>query len=871
MTTFPVCPCDGATIAAPVNLPGLSHIAYRVGTYVDFRRALLTPLACEQTLSVDGTPAWRTDGAGDLAVMIAEWFAYIGDVITFYNERIANQDYLRTADLPESVAHLIAILGYRPRPAIGATGQLAALVTTGQSATLPQGLRFQSKPTPGQSPQIFELFAPTAIGPPDQISATPAPVLLGPAPTLPTWSHLPHILHSPGLLYAGSDKFISGKLISPAAANTVSKIVSSDVSAMRMVKTAVTHAPSTDAIETEVGGDIAVRARVGIGIEYFNYASVPGSAHYTLLLRGAVDGIDPDDSLLLAPRDPTNNPMFASVTSATITPAPAGGQQTELTITLYGTPPDGLTAAQARLQQSNQSSPLWTLYCANVISGYDVHLASLARQIRPNDWVLFTQPPLTPLLIQVSGVSEVIWDANAKADPNHPVPIPHTMLTLALALPTFDGWDNSATVQFGWVSAGALLDQPFPAWTGTPTTLVASGAQIFPLGLGYPILLQDSTGVGIATTGSSDDGTSLLLGTLPDPVPPLLPPFTVLPNVLPVTRGKTVAKEVLGGGDATNPAQSFQLSQSPVTYLQQGASYASTISLTVGGQPWTEVKSFYDQPADATVFVTSEDDGGMTHVTFGDGVNGARLSTGVNNVVATYRIGAGAAAPPAGKLTVIAQSYPGLRAVLNPLAVGGGADPDLPDQMRRYAPRSVLAFGRAVSVFDYEAIASLTPGVTRARAVWAWSDARQRTLVTVYVGDDAAAATAATTALAAAGDPNRPVQVVQATPIAVSLSLALTVTLGMDPNAITAGVVTTLTDPVTGLFGPVLCAIGQPIFDSQIEAAVLAVAGAVAITAASFSADGNPDAGPLHDPGEGAYYVLDPADLSLVTEPDSNG
>jgi hypothetical protein len=46
----------------------------------------------------------------------------IADILTFYNERIANQDYLRTADLPESVSHLIALLGYRPRPAIGASG-----------------------------------------------------------------------------------------------------------------------------------------------------------------------------------------------------------------------------------------------------------------------------------------------------------------------------------------------------------------------------------------------------------------------------------------------------------------------------------------------------------------------------------------------------------------------------------------------------------------------------------------------------------------------------------------------------------------------------------------------------------------------------
>src|SRR5262249_44021298 len=154
---------------------------------------------------------------------------------------------------------------------------------------------------------------------------------------------------------------------------------------------------------------------------------------------------------------------------------------------------------------------------------------------------------------------------------------------------------------------------------------------------------------------------------------------------------------------------------------------------------------------------------------------------------------------------------------------------------------------------------------------WAWNDGHQRTLVTVYVGDDAAATDAAKTALAAAGDPNRPVQVVQATPVAAALTLTLTTKAGMNTNAISAGVVLALTDAETGLFGAVRPAIGRPVFDSQIEAAVLAVPGAVAITAASFVSDSSLEAGPLHNPGEGAYYTLNPADIALKTETDSHG
>jgi hypothetical protein len=817
--TFPICPCDGAKLEAPVNLPTLTHIAYRVGTFVDFRRAVLTPVE-EDALSAKDAPVWRTDGGGDLAVMIAEWFAYIADILTFYNERIANEDYLRTADLRESVAHLIALLGYRPRPAIGATGHLAALVTAGQSAVLPKGLQFQCKPTPGQPPQTFELSEATPIGPSDQIPATPPPELLALVRSAPSWQVF-------GSLFMRRSVF-------------------------------------------------RMNANVGFGTRPIVIGPIGGEEIYSLRLRGAVDGIDPGALLLLVWRDaPLDKPLLATVKTATVRPEPAGGQQTKLTVTLSTTPPANLTAAQTRLERANQSASLWSLF-TGAVDGNNVHLASLVRQIRPGDWVLFTHPPLTPVLAQVNAVSERTWDATGtSADPidpkqaDHPVPIPHTVLTLVKGLPT--GWDGGATVHFGWISVGTLRDQPFSPWTGAPTTLLASGAQPFPDGSGYPLLLQDSNGAGVAATGSSVDGANLILGALASPVPSLQPPFTVLPNVLKVTRGKTIANEMLGSGDATNPAQSFRLKQSPVTYLQQGASVASTISLTVGGQPWTEVASFYDQGADATVFVTSEDDDGKTHVMFGDGVNGARLPTGTNNVVATYRIGAGAASPPAGKLTVIAQSYPGLRAVLNSVAVGGGADPDPPDRVRRYAPRSVLAFGRAVSVFDYEAIAALTPGVTRASAVWAWNDARQRTLVTVYVGDDAAATDAAKMALAAAGDPNRPVQVVQATPVAIAQTLTLAITAGMDPDAIGAGVFAALSDAETGLFGAVRSAIGRTVFDSAIEAAVLAVPGVVAIMGASFIADDAVDAGPLHNPGEGAYYTLDPADITLVMEPDAHG
>jgi hypothetical protein len=817
--TFPVCPCDDDVPVLPVNLPQLSHISFRFGTYAEFRRAVLTPVTGEQSLS-----AWRPQGQGDLAVMMAEWFAYLGDILTFYDERIANQCYLRTADLDDSVKRLIAVLGYRPLPAVGATGVLAALVTPGQSAILPRGLQIQSKPAPGQPPQTFELSADTPIGPPDQVSAVQPPNLLA------TISDFQYQYLSVGLEFAA-----------PSASDLI---------------------------------------KIKHGHVYHPKAINPSgpAANFGLLLQGAVKTVDPGAVLLLRPRDPSlGDPLPATVTLAVIQPAPGGGEQTCLALEISGAPPSPYAAAQASLDRNRQTIGLWGFY-SGAIAGAQVHLASLARQIRPNDWVLFASPGVTPLLAQVTATADQIWDAGGnpppKSPPATPLPIPHTVLTLNVTPDA--NWvtlanSNAVTVLFDWASVAQLLDQPPGPWSGSPTALIAAGASRFPPSADAQVLLQDQSGVGVIASASSAGDFNIQLGGLTTPPPTLQPPFAVLFNPLPVTRGKTVAGEILGSGDATRADQSFTLAQSPVTYLETGATWSSTIALTVDGEPWTEVPSFYGQRADAQVFVTSEDVGGQTHVDFGDGVNGARLPTGVNNVVATYRIGAGAASPPAGKLTVIAQSFPGLRSILNPVAVGGGADADPADQIRRYAPRSVLTFGRAVSVFDYEALAAQAPGVSRAQAVWAWNDARQRTLVTVYVGDDLAAVTSAAAVLAAAGDPNRPVQVVQATAVTVTLSLTLIITPGWDADTIKAAVKAALADPDIGLFSANNLPVGQQVFDSQIEQAVLSVSGTVAVKASDFNVGGIDDPGPLHIPGEGGYFDLDADSINVITEADGNG
>lgn len=809
-----ICPCD--TFIHPkviFNLPGRSVIAYRPGDYLTFRHALLLSRPGEMELV-----NWRPSARGDLAVQMVEWWAYLADILSFYNECIANQAYLRTADLPESVQRLIRILGYRPRPGIGAAGVLAALMSRPTSFTLPQGFPIQSKPGPGKQPQVFELNADTQVSFPDVVDAD--------------------------------------VVVPPASLKSATSV---------LLKGSVTT--------VKVGDEL-------------------------LLLENGWLGLD-------------RNYVLTKVASVQQEKDPRGKVNTRVSFSEPLDLPDGAQVMDYRLLKSVQSAHVWQyptdadIVISTVNLAGSIHLIfkkqgqvdleSITRQIAVGDPILFDIPTgrPAPQLVSVTSYSEIIWYANtgdtsdptqppAKTDPpTPPIPIPHTSIRFTPSLTgNWDGQKTAVLVRYAWQDVGQLIETPSATVTGTPVTVSVTSPLMLPTGSNLPVLLEDANGMGATALGSVN-GTppGLHLTGLPDPPVTFTPPLQALFDLLSVSRGKTVPSEVLGSGNATVAGQEFVLQKSPLTYLlnadsTSGDSYKSTLRVWVDGIEWKEVPSFYGQAADAHIFVTREDENNITHVQFGDGINGARLSSGVNNVVGRYRYGSGADAPDAGQLTVITQPWPNLKAIRNPVAVGGGADPDSPKKIKRYAPQSVLTFGRAVSGDDYETIAAQAPGVARARAYWAWDPDEQRTLVTIYVGDDASAVNAARVALAHADDPNRPVLVKQA----IAVPIILFFTLRIDPGHVAADVITAaraaMLDADTGLFGPGAIGIGQLIYQSQIDAACLSVPGTLAVHSLHFLLNTGMGFEEItdfrYDPGEGGFFQLQAGDLTISQEVSEN-
>jgi predicted phage baseplate assembly protein len=178
MARLDACGCcapeSPATPLSISNRPGLTAVAYRVGSFASFRETMLEALVRE-------LPELTTRAGDDHAITLLELWAAVGDVLTFYQERIANEAFLRTAVDTESVRRLADLLGYQPRPGLSAEADIAFTLDEGAAVTLAPGLRLMSLPGAGEQPQTFETLEPCdGIAALNKLRAYPVPQAYNP-------------------------------------------------------------------------------------------------------------------------------------------------------------------------------------------------------------------------------------------------------------------------------------------------------------------------------------------------------------------------------------------------------------------------------------------------------------------------------------------------------------------------------------------------------------------------------------------------------------------------------------------------------------------------------------------------------------------
>lgn len=741
---------------------------------------------------------WRAREGDDLGLMLIEMWAYVGDALAFYDEVIAQEAYLGTARLRPSLRRLVGLLGYQPRPAVAARVDVALVADGRLPVEVGPGLPLRSAAFGAEPPQVFETVAAATVHP-----------------------------------------FLNRWQVEPPVAGTVGQWIA-------------------------VGGSLST------------------------LVVSTVDGVPRRGPVLVRPE---GRPWLVQARTITAL-GDAGRRRTEVTFDAPLGLPGDLPLAAVGLLRPTQEAGLWKLAPAGSASSVPAAVADLAgpatwllldglhRRLRPGDPLVvsrrgqhrwFTADAVAEVPVEVSPPATVGTGNAAVAVPGVSVPATRIRLDAGLNAPgrrlAGDAdWTLAeaaeAVVSYGFLAAGKAAAPP-ASHLGPADALTLAAPVEVPAGRPPDRLLLADADSRATLVRAAVDLPSRTVAAAPATSwsPPFRLPVSVYGNVVEATRGQTVPGETLGSGDGAVAGQSFRLAKRPLTYLPVPGGVRSTLEVRVEGVLWSEVPSFFGAGPGDQVYVVRPDDGGASVVRFGDGVRGARLPSGTDNVVATYRFGAGAAAPPAGAVTQLARPVMGLASVVNPVGAAGGADAEGPDGIRRFAPGSALVLGRAVSLADMAAVASGVAGVRAVEVAWRWHPARQGPAVQVrYVGEEGVQPTVAR-ALRGMADPSTAFDVERATAVPAVLSLDVAIDPRRAELYVRRALRLALIRADSGLLAPERIGIGTPLYRSRLFDAVLAVEGTLAVRGLSW--DGAPFVAFALHPGAGRYFDLEAGALVL--------
>ncbi|MCG8416742.1 MAG: hypothetical protein MJE77_02210, partial [Proteobacteria bacterium] len=282
----------------------------------------------------------------------------------------------------------------------------------------------------------------------------------------------------------------------------------------------------------------------------------------------------------------------------------------------------------------------------------------------------------------------------------------------------------------------AIVEPIGAAINTEPVNPPGSSSAVFRLVLDHrPRLLTESRRVVIAAADGAVlprqaiitrvDGNAITIN------PPLAPPEG---NELGFTEGnlRIHGNVVLAGHGETRPER--RLSSGPqelddatlVLNVQNAASVQDTsfphgarpdVEVVIDNRTWQPVPRLDQSGPTDPHYTISVTEVGHVQLGFGDGQHGRRLPAGANNVRIRHRVGAGRRGNlAAGALIELSQAHRFVDAVQQPLPARGGEDMQREDRLRDRAPSALLALDRAVSLADFESLATYRRDVWHARA-----------------------------------------------------------------------------------------------------------------------------------------------------------
>lgn len=161
------CGCcgDEKKAAGQYNPPCRESLNYRLKVHSTFFKDMISRLSEKQSPYENGTEnspliGLCTRKRDDPTIALLDAWAAVGDVLTFYQERICNEGFIRTAKEHRSVVELSRSIGYELSPGSAASTCLSFTVEDTDGApemvTVLKGTKVESIPGPGELPQVFE-------------------------------------------------------------------------------------------------------------------------------------------------------------------------------------------------------------------------------------------------------------------------------------------------------------------------------------------------------------------------------------------------------------------------------------------------------------------------------------------------------------------------------------------------------------------------------------------------------------------------------------------------------------------------------------------------------------------------------------------
>lgn len=138
--------------------------------------SILTDLLNRQQIYL---PEWTSQSNNDFGIVLLQEFAYVGDILHYYMDRLAAEAFIQTATQPQSILNLAALIGYTPYLSTGSSVTLQITAATGLPGgsyplVIPAGSQFSTVGTVGQPPIVFTTTAACTILGTSAATVTPA-------------------------------------------------------------------------------------------------------------------------------------------------------------------------------------------------------------------------------------------------------------------------------------------------------------------------------------------------------------------------------------------------------------------------------------------------------------------------------------------------------------------------------------------------------------------------------------------------------------------------------------------------------------------------------------------------------------------------